>query len=319
MLGPALVWAGARAHFDRPRPALPIVLGLAGVGVALLAFPGAGPMQIVVGLAAAAWSIATVVAFLEAPEARRRSGVRIAAALFALHGAFQIARAFFPLPHEAGPVLGMEAWPRVLVAAGSIFFVVAWGFAVLGLTSQRLLDRLRVAARTDGLTGLLNRGAFLDDAGRVLELCRRRGRSFALLLADFDHFKRLNDERGHAAGDDALRSFGARAAALAPEGTILGRYGGEEFAVALPGADEAAAVRWADRLREAIGAAGPCTLSVGVAAGQGGGLDLERLVAAADAALYRAKADGRDRVRAASAIPPAADRRPDRPAPARSA
>lgn len=295
-LGPALAWLGARDRCGFARRPAPIVTSLVIVGGAVLLSPGARTAQTATSLAAAAWSAALVWTFLHESPSPRRIGTRAAAALFVLHGAFQIARAFFPLPADAEPLFGLREWPRVLSAVGAIFFAVAWSFTVLGLTSQRLLAKLRDAARTDRLTGLLNRFAFVDDAGRALEFCRRRGRPCVVVLADIDHFKRLNDTQGHAAGDRALQLFADTAARAAGKAIVLGRYGGEEFCALLPGADAEQGRAWADRLREEIAASAPFTVSFGVAAGSGAELDLTRLIARADEALYRAKADGRNRV-----------------------
>lgn len=295
-LGPALVWAGARDHCGRSRPLLPIFASVAAVGGAQLAFPGARTEQLAVALSAAAWSVAIVWTLVRHAPAHERTGARLAAGLFLLHGVFQLARAFFPLPGEAGVLLGQRDWPRALVAMGSIFFSVAWAFAVLGLISQRLLGKMRDAARTDGLTGLLNRRAFLEDGARALEFCRRRRRPCAVVLADLDHFKRLNDTRGHAAGDAALRAFAAEFARAAGDGLVQGRYGGEEFATVIPWADEARAREWAEALRARVAATADFTASFGIAVGTGAEIDLVRLIARADEALYRAKAEGRDRV-----------------------
>src|SRR5690606_20271410 len=113
------------------------------------------------------------------------------------------------------------------------------------------------------------------------ELCRRRGRSCAVVLADLDHFKRLNDTHGHAAGDRALRLFADVAARAAGKGIVLGRYGGEEFCAVLPGADVEQGRAWAEKLRAEIAACAPCTVSLGVAAERGAALDLTRLIARA--------------------------------------
>jgi len=289
---PALVWVGTRDRCGLPRRTAPLLASAAIVCAASLL----GDAQRAAPIASAAWSGAIAWTALRHAPTRRRAGTRAAVGLFLVHGLFQLARCFLPPPGEAAPLLGVAEWPRALVAIGGIFFTVAWALAVLGLTAQRLLAKLREEARTDGLTGLPNRFAFVEDARRVLEFCRRRRRPCAVVLADLDHFKRLNDTEGHAAGDRALRLFAAEAVDAAGKAIVLGRLGGEEFCAVLPGADAAQARAWAERLRLRVVERAPFTVSFGVAAGVGEELELERMIARADEALYRAKAGGRNRV-----------------------
>ena len=164
---------------------------------------------------------------------------------------------------------------------------------------------LRRMLTRDHLTGVSNRAHFFEVAERELVRSLRDGGSLALIVLDIDHFKRVNDEHGHAAGDAVLREVARRCEAeLRPEDT-LARLGGEEFVVLMPGAALAAAAAAAERLRislvrEPIDGGGirlPITASFGCSA-----LDiaptasLAGLLAAADSALYRAKRTGRDRV-----------------------
>ena len=146
---------------------------------------------------------------------------------------------------------------------------------------------------------VLNRSAFERIASRVLERGRHDGEPLTAVLFDIDHFKRINDEHGHAAGDRALRGFAATLAEQARPSVVIGRVGGEEFAVILPGARERDAERFAVRVGDALracepGAPGRVTVSAGVATHAGE--SLEALFRRADAALYDAKAAGRDRV-----------------------
>jgi diguanylate cyclase (GGDEF)-like protein len=173
------------------------------------------------------------------------------------------------------------------------------------LLVERQLVELRRLARTDALTGAPNRAALLDDGQHQLALCRRQQRPFSALLLDLDYFKRINDTWGHQTGDEALRhSFRILRDDLRSYDVLFGRYGGEEFVLFLPGAALAQACALAERLRARLAAqplvrAGqppiPLTVSIGVAEAQPGG-NLDRLLGRADAALYRAKAEGRDRV-----------------------
>lgn len=286
-LGPALVWLGARDYCGRRRSLLPVGASSALVGVVGLVVPGATSEAWAVSLSAALWSAAVVWTLVRHTPLAQRTGTLLLALLVALHGAFQVARLFFPAAEE---------WNESVVAMGSIFFTVAWTFAVMGLISQRLVGKMRDAARTDGLTGALNRRAFIEDGALALEFCRRRSRPCAVIMADLDHFKRLNDTQGHAAGDAALRCFAAAVARAAGQGTVVGRYGGEEFGLVFPGADAAVARDWAEKLRAELAARASFTVSFGLAVGTGSRQDFMELVARADEALYRAKAAGRDRV-----------------------
>jgi diguanylate cyclase (GGDEF)-like protein len=170
------------------------------------------------------------------------------------------------------------------------------------LATQR---QLREQATRDALTGLWNRAAILDLLDRELARGRRESRSVSVILGDVDHFKRINDTLGHLAGDRVLRQVARRLSeALRPYDTV-GRYGGEEFLVVLPGCDAPDATGLAERLRRHVaaepvdGEGGPVavTLSLGIAVWDGTATaDATELLQTADEALYRAKETGRNRV-----------------------
>ncbi len=173
-----------------------------------------------------------------------------------------------------------------------------------------LHDRLRHEAAHDALTGLLGRAAVLDRLRLASEMARSSGGSVASVMVDVDHFKRVNDTHGHPAGDRVLIEIAARLRRAARSIDAVGRLGGEEFVVVLPGSDAAQGVAYAERLREEVAASAIAiaggeihiTASFGVAS-----LDLmpgaapEQMLEAADRALYRAKHAGRNRVEAAVA------------------
>lgn len=188
----------------------------------------------------------------------------------------------------------------------------------LAIRTAQLLHEIERLAASDPLTGLPNRRMFDATLDRELARCRRNGQPLALAVADVDHFKAVNDQHGHQAGDEVLRELaGALRRAIRQE-DIVARYGGEEFVVLLPDADVGAALLVAERLRAAAGEVRrlPTTISIGVAVldpGSGGA----GLVARADTALYRAKAAGRDRVvlwRPDALLSAAPDRRTPGPA-----
>ena len=166
-------------------------------------------------------------------------------------------------------------------------------------------NRLRTLAEKDPLTGIANR-RFLDSAlAEQLLMLGRTGIPFCVVLIDIDHFKQVNDRWGHAAGDRALQVFAGICSAIIRDNDTVGRMGGEEFAVILPDTDLPQAVLTAERLLSAVreaniaidgGSSVRITASIGVATIGAGDTSLEQLLARSDAALYRAKAAGRDRV-----------------------
>jgi diguanylate cyclase (GGDEF)-like protein len=170
------------------------------------------------------------------------------------------------------------------------------------LANLRNLAVAEIRAATDGLTGLPNKRAVTDALKRMFALAATTGSPLALLLLDLDHFKQVNDERGHAVGDQVLANVGAVLRSVLRVQDFAGRNGGEEFAVLLPDTEMAAATEIAERIRAAIaeisppGAGVSVTASIGVGSFPHHGSTLERLERLADAALYLAKRNGRNRV-----------------------
>ena len=160
------------------------------------------------------------------------------------------------------------------------------------------------AARTDELTGLNNLRAFREQADTMFAATRRNGLPLCALLVDIDHFKQINDTHGHAAGDRVLQGVARGLKTALREADLCGRLGGEEFAVLLAGADLHAALQVAEKLRLAVQALVVpindtmlhVTISVGVAKAGAACTDLTTLLAQADAAMYHAKSNGRNRV-----------------------
>jgi diguanylate cyclase (GGDEF)-like protein len=164
----------------------------------------------------------------------------------------------------------------------------------------QLEQQLRERANTDDLTGLLLRNRFLELARRTLRELHQQQRPACLLYLDADHFKLLNDNHGHAAGDAALVALSRVLRGQARGTDLLARIGGEEFALLLPGLDLAQACRRAELLRQTVRQVerpdGPLTISVGVAACHLPHESIEALLARADQAMREAKREGRDRV-----------------------
>lgn len=186
------------------------------------------------------------------------------------------------------------------------------GRRILQLQEQLVQAReaLREQATRDGLTGLWNRMTILEILDKELSrACRERG-SVGVVMADLDYFKQINDMCGHIAGDTVLRQAAQRMQANVRQYDSIGRYGGEEFLIVLPGCDLRGGLAQAERMRAALAAevfalpegAPHVSCSVGVAAVSdvSGAVDAHRLVREADAALYLAKHNGRNRVEAFS-------------------
>lgn len=303
----ALVLMGVAAHLryrlDWRLPGACAVLFLAGftwltfVTVDVTARMELFSLQLVV------WDAWTVhVLLTRSPSATRRSA-RFAAMMFGLDLVFNVVRllALVVLGGGSHPGYGQA---MVSTYVFGIVIALAETLAMVLMLAERLVAELRHRARIDGLTGLLNRDAIFASGRKVLAECARRQQPCALLMFDLDHFKRINDRVGHAAGDAVLRHF---AGLLREDGVptvdALARYGGEEFLLLLPGESVAGAQALAERLRARVARtparhgdeAIPLTTSIGVA-GRGTCTRFEHLVAVADEALYRAKAGGRNRV-----------------------
>lgn len=222
-----------------------------------------------------------------------------------------------PHLHETLPARIAQALALVLVAVGLVFAGLRWSHR-----QRRMLDhlvaertrelhevnaRLKALASTDALTGLHTRRHFMDAAEELLVNARRFGNPLSVLLLDLDHFKAINDQHGHLAGDVALTAVARAIAASCRAADCSGRYGGEEIILCLPSSDAAAARELAERLRTRIEALQvrygesvlPVTASIGIATLTAEDADLDALIKRADRALYAAKDQGRNRVEVA--------------------
>jgi diguanylate cyclase (GGDEF)-like protein len=173
---------------------------------------------------------------------------------------------------------------------------------------HRANERLAELAVTDELTGLANRRHVIERLTDAFALARRHGTDLSIAMADFDHFKQINDAFGHAAGDRYLVRASAAMRGVLREVDVIGRYGGEEFLLVLPGSSLEGAIAVAERIRSSVEdlalehastdfPEGHSTISIGVAVLEPSLKDSSDLLKKADLALYRAKAEGRNRVR----------------------
>lgn len=204
------------------------------------------------------------------------------------------------LPPNAPPPV--NSWFGIIHFETILFSMGTALFMILMCKERRELGFIE-AARIDPLTGTANRGAFFDNAHRVLDRCRRDRTPFSLVMFDLDRFKSINDTYGHQVGDRILRNFAETARLSLRPNDLFGRYGGEEFAVILPGASIETAMVIADRVRQLFaerheivdGKPVRTTVSAGVATA-GATARLEDVIDAADKAMYAAKHSGRNRV-----------------------
>ena len=301
---------GVWAFFACPRPWLWHAAVLAAAGAAT--WYGLDPAN-------GAWRVAIVSGALSAlclsvgwdmqREARARMELRWGAVLsvpLLLGGLVFGLRAGRAMVSPGTIVAEVTADSALNVSAAFSYLVLALVFqlTLVALVVTRGVVELRRASRYDALTGLLNRRAAQEALEDELQRSRRLGEPFSVLMIDADHFKSINDLHGHAVGDRALQHLGTLLSAQMRDIDRVGRWGGEEFIVLLPGTPLAQAQEVAERLRERTQAlpprwqerAVPLTVSLGVSQWAGPSDELSALMARADAAMYRAKANGRNRV-----------------------
>jgi diguanylate cyclase (GGDEF)-like protein len=307
----SLTWKTARSVDSKPAPIVVVFLG-----------------PVAVGLAGIAWGIqyANVIALILGT-----TYVLAAATTFWLgrkdHLAARAPLAFLSAAHALAFLIGIyssligstvqNGLPPLASLFGVIYFesiVFALGTSafLLALIKERNEAAGRAAARTDSLTSIASRAAFLESAGRILERCRRKGAPISVMMFDLDRFKAVNDGHGHAVGDAVIKKFCEVVTTALRPNDGFGRMGGEEFAVVLPDSSiEAAWVR-AERIRASF--AEGCrfirnhqvnaTVSGGVSMSPRSEQTLEELLEYSDTALYRAKADGRNRIKRADQSKP---------------
>jgi diguanylate cyclase (GGDEF)-like protein len=185
-----------------------------------------------------------------------------------------------------------------------VVLVLALHATLVVLVVARLVSELRRLSHHDGLTSLLNRRAMEETLDAQIQRSRRNNDGFVVMMLDLDHFKRINDQHGHAVGDLALKHVSAVLQGAMRDADYLARFGGEEFVVLMSAATLEEAQPVADRLRELV-AANPLvhfeirvamSVSIGIAQWRGSAEDSSHLLSRADAALFQAKVLGRNRV-----------------------
>jgi diguanylate cyclase (GGDEF)-like protein len=295
----------------RVQPLLLIALGVAGVALDTgvhLADPAHGAWGIIASsLILAGWFAACALTLAMWTSPAERTSHLMTAGFF---GALAIANAGFAIftlfagDPTITPMTNGLTESLVLAVDYIGFFGTSLGFILM--TKERADNELIRTASVDSLTGLFNRRSFMEAAQRELHRAERQHLQTCVLMLDLDHFKNVNDSYGHPTGDLVLASFADVLHASLRPFDVIGRYGGEEFCVLLPGTGIGEATTIAERIRnissqtpvEARAATIPYTVSIGVVQAPPGVITLDDLVDRADKALYQAKASGRNCVRA---------------------
>jgi len=307
----AVTWSGARVFDGRPPEPMYLVGGAVLWVIASRTPFFANSVDAKVLLSSGIITAYTWVTAYEFWRGRSEPLVSRWPAIFMLfaHGALFLLRTPLSqvLPWSPTNQVFESVWLTVL-SFEALLFTIAIAFILLAMAKERTELRHKTAALIDPLTGIANRRAFLEE---MTSLAKRQGhdaRPVAVLLADLDHFKSINDRFGHAVGDHVLQIFAATAGAKLGPCDLIGRLGGEEFAIVLYDSGEDKGLAVAERIRlsfedaafEVEGRPIGGTVSMGMVIAEAGLLDIPALLAQADEALYAAKENGRNRIEVAS-------------------
>src|SRR5579863_8719402 len=314
-----MIWSAARLFHGRPVLWIATLFGAAfwliACFVPAFAFSAASRM-VVSSIIVAGYTFMTA---SELRRERRKSLIRRWPAAFVpmLHGAiFLFPVALATLSPAGETIRGLAGWVAVF-AIEILLYVIGAAFLVLILAKDRTVRFYKLAATTDPLTGVLNRRGFFEAAGELMDSNRTGMAPVSLLAFDLDKFKSINDRFGHDGGDAVLEMFAQVVRKTMRASDVIGRLGGEEFVAMVSGTLAEAAIA-AERVRSAFAAAEivlegqriEATVSIGIACGSPLAA-VETLITRADVALYRAKANGRNRIEMDEEAVGAA---PDRPA-----
>ncbi|SEJ15601.1 diguanylate cyclase (GGDEF) domain-containing protein [Arthrobacter sp. yr096] len=301
--GAFCVWAGARTLRDRrASPWLLLPGSLLSALAAVLNGPDSNVWSgglVYLALTTLAITLAAIELWFARPaRSRITKFLSVTAAVTAVYYLFRTAT--YAIEGPDGEVF-RTFFGYAPAALMHLMLLVSVSSTMNTLSNKQLIRRLKERAERDHLTGLLNRGAFLDLAARHL-VRPASDRGAALILADLDNFKAVNDEHGHSAGDAALRAFAVACTSSVRTTDLVGRYGGEEFILFLPGATQQRAEAIASEISSRLSAMEAPdgqpfpTVSYGVTSTGVEAPDLAFMINVADAALYSAKAQGRNRV-----------------------
>lgn len=309
--GALMIVEGLREFFGLKAARIYERAALAGVVIGLLYCSAARPdlnarVALVSGFLAYLRLVVGTLALRHCPPGRPKYGYRFVAAAAYLGVLVHVARGLFYGLGVERQTAFLEPSPWNVALLGlAILTLPCISIGMVLLAHDRIVERMERLATIDELTGALVRRAFMVRANALIGRARQAGQPVSIAILDIDNFKAVNDGHGHAAGDRALAHVAATVSAGLRQGDLFGRLGGEEFAIAFTATTKAQAERVADSLRMAVAAAPcdgiRCTFSAGVeAVGQSD--SLASAMARADAALYLAKATGRNCVVAATTL-----------------
>jgi len=304
-LSSGLIWGGVRALDGEPAWPIAVVAPSA----IWFAVAAAGSGSNLAGIDGwVGWPLISLYSLLAVWELwrHRREGLPVRWALILLltvrSGLFLILFVSFATGNIESMAPAFGTLPALVNVEHFVFTIGTTVFLLLML-QERALQRQKTAASHDSLSGLLNRGGFLHEAERLLAGTRAEDWPVVAILFDIDRFKVINDSYGHAIGDRVIEMFGTAAVSNLREDDIVGRIGGEEFAILLRNANDAVGLTCAERIRLAFREATEraaevpvcVTVSAGIASCTESGTSIKELLKSADRALYRAKSEGRDR------------------------
>lgn len=299
LLATAMHWTAIRVFCGRS-PWWPGLLALPALWAALCLWPAFyDEVGYRLKLYSALMVLCMLVSSSELLRSRSKLNVSSGPALVLMlgHAAFYLLRFLLDPGSPVGATGSSDFFAVVVIE--SMLYAVGAGFVTLSMVKERAEAHHRDASLTDPLTLIGNRRAFTQAAQRLLDQTSRNPCGLALLLCDLDNFKQVNDRLGHPAGDWVLQRFADVLRQCVPVDAVFGRVGGEEFAC-LVALDAQQARMLAERIRERFSSSvrecGVLSVSIGIASTSLGGVDLSRLLSLADAALYQAKNEGRDRV-----------------------
>ncbi len=211
----------------------------------------------------------------------------------------QVMRFVTTFIYPVGPNIGDVRPEHLIFVTSFAFSILLISISMILMATDKLRTELEHLASHDSLTNALTRRHMNEACEQELQRCRRNGRSMAVLVMDLDHFKAINDTHGHQAGDQVLVNFVSKVNRLLRQMDQLARFGGEEFVALLPETSLDEAVLVANRIRaiSTVSDQGPsCSVSIGVTTNLANNDTVDSLLARADRAMYRAKANGRNRV-----------------------
>ncbi|WP_437770425.1 GGDEF domain-containing protein [Arthrobacter sp. KNU40] len=305
------VWAGTRSLRLLPTPRWPLLAGPGVTAVAsVLENPAvnawSGGLVYLVMMGTGMALAARELSLLKPGGSQAHRPLQFAAAVLVAY--FVCRGIVYVLEGPEGEVFRTYLGPAV-TCVFLIMLLITVSFGMTELSNDQLVNTLRARATRDGLTGLLNRGAFMELADQECRRLHAAGSGSTVILADLDHFKAVNDTHGHAAGDAAIQAFAAACLASVRRTDLVGRYGGEEFVFLLGGADQDRARAITSEISRNLASSNPPegmafpTVSYGISSSTNAGAGLTQMIAAADTALYKAKALGRNRAVSATQQP----------------